>query len=131
MLRLSKKADYALIALKFIASGQNRGLANARQIYEKYDLPPDLLAKILQKLAGNGIIESHHGSGGGYKLAKDPSCISLKDIVQAIDGPVHFLACKSRDMDCEHIKKCTIRKNLSGFDKKMSALMDSITLKDI
>jgi Rrf2 family protein len=130
MLRLSKKTDYGLIALKHMAGKRNGDITNAREIYQTYDLPPDLIAKILQKLSISGIIRSQFGSNGGYRLAKSPSKVTLKDVVESIDGPLDFLACSSRKR-CDHIRRCTIRKKLLGLDRKMKDLMGSLTLSDI
>jgi Rrf2 family protein len=131
MLRLSKKSDYALIALKHIASKGPGGLANAKEIALQYDLPADLLAKILQSLARGGLLVSQLGAGGGYRLAKRPSAVTLKDIVTSIDGPVRFLACSSGGKACDLIEGCTIRRNLRGFEKKLTALLDTVTLADL
>lgn len=131
MLRLSKKSDYALIALKHIASKGPGGLASAREIVQTYDLPGDLIAKVLQSLARGGLITSQLGAGGGYRLIKKPGAITLKDVIIAIDGPIHFLACYSGNKACEHIRSCSIRKNLRAFDRKLTGLFDTVTIEDL
>jgi Rrf2 family protein len=131
MLRLSKKSDYALIALKHIASKGPGGLASAKEIAEKYNLPRDLLAKVMQSLARGGLIVSQLGAGGGYRLAKAPGAITLKAVIKAIDGPIHFLACYSGSDACDMIKGCSIRKNLGKFEGKLTDLFDTITIEDL
>ena len=76
MLRLSKKADYALIAMKHLAVRGDRGFqasVSAREIAEQYDIPIELLAKVLQRLVRRGLLASHQGTRGGYQLARVPA----------------------------------------------------------
>ena len=70
MLRLSKKADYALMAMKHLAIRPDAASASAREIAEQYDIPIELMAKVLQRLARRGLLTSHQGTRGGYRLAR-------------------------------------------------------------
>ena len=79
MLRLSKKADYALMAMKHLAVHSDAGAASAREIAEQYDIPVELLAKVLQRLAQRGVLTSLQGTRGGYKLARPTALISVAD----------------------------------------------------
>src|SRR5919205_471380 len=91
MLRLSKKSDYALMAMKHLALRGDRGAnasSSAREIAELYDIPIELLAKVLQRLVRGGLLASQQGTRGGYQLARRPTLISVADVIQAIDGPV-------------------------------------------
>ena len=72
MLRLSKKADYALMAMKHLALSADRGSSSAREIAEQYDIPIELMAKVLQRLVQRGLLLSHQGTRGGYQLARQP-----------------------------------------------------------
>ncbi len=131
MLKFTKKVDYGLIALKYIASHGNGGVISAREIAEKYYLPPDLLAKILQSLARSGIIQSQAGSGGGYRLARDPSEVTLKEIVHSIDGSPRMVGCGKGSVPCIIEPHCTIKGVLQNVEKKLISFLDTITLKDI
>jgi Rrf2 family protein len=131
MLKFSKKVDYGLIALKYIAELEKGGIATSREIAEMYYLPPDLLAKILQSLSRSGIIQSQAGSGGGYRMAKDPSEVTLKEIVQSIDGKLHLVGCGKGDAPCFIEPHCTIKEVLLSVEKKLTAFFDTITLKEI
>ena len=131
MLKFSKKFDYGLIALKYIASLEDGSVASAREIAEIYYLPPVLLAKILQSLARSRIIQSQSGSGGGYRMAKDPSDVTLKEIVESIEGSLHLVGCGKEDAACSIEPHCTIKDTLLNIEKKIASLFDTITLKDI
>jgi len=95
MLRLSKKADYALIAMKHLALRPDQAASSAREIAEQYDIPIELMAKVLQRLAREGLVASHQGTRGGYQLSRPPAAISVADVIQAIDGPLTVTACST------------------------------------
>src|ERR1700730_19038114 len=95
MLRLSKKADYALIAMKHLAMRGDRGSSSAREIAEQYDIRIELMAKVLQRLVRRGLLVSHQGTRGGYQLARMPAQISVADVIHAIEGPVAVTACST------------------------------------
>ena len=109
MLRLSKKADYALMAMKHLAVRGDRGSSSAREIAEQYDIPIELMAKVLQRLVRRGLLVSHQGTRGGYQLARGPAQISVADVIQAIDGPVTVTACSTDEGQCEQFSKCNVR----------------------
>src|SRR5690242_7049763 len=104
MFRLSKKADYGLIALKHLARHSDESIS-AREIAREYKIPAELLAKILQRLARKGILTSQHGANGGYVLARDPSQISIVDVVEALDGPIGITPCEL-GTECEQLSVC-------------------------
>src|ERR1043165_1614089 len=106
MLRLSKKADYALMAMKHLATRTDLSSASAREIAEQYDIPIELLAKVLQRLARRGLLTSHQGTRGGYRLSRSSAQISVAEIIQAIDGPLSVTACSTDADSCGQYAKC-------------------------
>jgi len=123
MLRLSKKADYALLSMRHLAANVDRGATSARELAETYDIPPELLAKVLQKLVRGHLLESHQGIRGGYGLARPAASISVAAVTQAVDGPLTVTACSEADHSCEQYSKCNIRDPLWGIkDRIVSAL---------
>ncbi len=107
MLRLSKKADYALMAMAHLA-GRERS-SSAREIAEQYDIPIELLAKVLQRLTRRGLLTSQQGTRGGYQLSRAADTISVADVIHAIDGPVAVTACSSHAGRCGQFEKCNVR----------------------
>src|SRR3954470_4458791 len=101
MLRLSKKADYALLAMRHLAAHSERGAVSARELAEAYDLPPELLAKVLQRLVRSRLLPSIQGIRGGYGLAQPAGAISVADVIIAIDGPLTVTACSESNHNCE------------------------------
>jgi Rrf2 family protein len=101
MLRLSKKADYALLAMRHLAAHADRGAVSAREVAEAYDLPPELLAKVLQRLVRGRLLTSVQGIRGGYALARPAAAISVADVITAVDGPLTVTACSETNHNCE------------------------------
>ena len=123
MLRLSKKADYALLAMRHLAAHSDRGAVSARELAEAYDLPPELLAKVLQKLVRGRLLTSLQGIRGGYGLARPAAAISVADVIQAVDGPLTVTACSETNHNCDQYTKCNIRDPLWHIkDRIVSAL---------
>ncbi|MFN0103229.1 MAG: RrF2 family transcriptional regulator [Bryobacteraceae bacterium] len=131
MLKLTKKADYGLIALKHLTVVRPRS-ASAKDIAARFGIPVPVLSKVLQKLARNGFLTSEHGTNGGYRLAGDPRSISTLDVVRAIDGPVVLTACftESGD-DCEHQSRCNIRDPLRRVHEGILQLLADLSMADL
>ena len=131
MLRLSKKADYALIAMKHLTLHSDRGAASAREIAEQYDIPIELMAKVLQRLVRRGLLASHHGTRGGYQLARVATQISVADVIQAIEGPVSVTACSTEDSQCEQYAKCNVRDPLWRVRERILAALGECTIAEL
>src|SRR5262245_23561444 len=131
MLRLSKKADYALIAMKHLTLHSDRGAASAREIAEQYDIPIELMAKVLQRLVRRGLLASHHGTRGAYHLARPPMQISVADVIQAIEGPVSVTACSTEDGKCEQYAKCNVRDPLWRVRERILAALGECTIAEL
>ena len=131
MLRLSKKADYALMAMKHLALRGDRASSSAREIAEQYDIPIELMAKVLQRLVQRGLLASHQGTRGGYHLARQPGRISVADVIQAIDGPVTVTACSTEDESCDQFAKCNVRDPLWRVRERILAALGDCTIAEL
>ena len=131
MLRLSKKADYALMAMKHLAIRPDSMSASAREIAEQYDIPIELMAKVLQRLARRGLVTSHQGTRGGYRLARAASIISVADIIQAIDGPLTVTACSTEAENCDQYAKCSVRDPLWRIRERILSALATCSLQEV
>jgi Rrf2 family protein len=131
MLRLSKKADYALMAMKHLAVRPDATSVSAREIAEQYDIPVELMAKVLQRLARRGLLTSHQGTRGGYRLARPSAVISVADIIQAIDGPLTVTACSTDAENCDQYEKCSVRDPLWRIKDRILAALATCSLQEI
>jgi Rrf2 family protein len=128
MLRLSKRADYALMAMKHLALRADRGSASAREIAEQYDIPVELMAKVLQRLARRDLLVSQQGTRGGYLLARPATLISVADVIQAVDGPLAVTACETTEENCEQYSKCNIRDPLWRIKDRILAALAACSI---
>jgi len=132
MLRLSKKSDYALIAMKHLATRQDGGGASsAREISEAYAIPLELLAKILQRLVRARLLVSVQGIKGGYRLARTATAISVADVIQAVDGPVTVTACSPDDHACEQYGTCSIRDPLWKIKSRIVEALSTVSVAEL
>jgi Rrf2 family protein len=132
MLRLSKKADYALIAMKHLAMRHDgNASSSAREISETYAIPLELLAKVLQRLARAKLLVSVQGTRGGYRLARLPVATSVADVIQAVDGPVTMTACSPDDHACEQYGTCSIRDPLWRIKGRLLEALTTVSLAEL
>jgi Rrf2 family protein len=131
MLRLSKKADYGLMAMKHLAEHADRRACSAKDVADSYRIPQELLAKILQRLVKSGLLKSQHGTHGGYVLARNASSISAFEVIRAIDGPLFITSCVTIHGDCEQSDLCTIREPLRKVNQGIEDVLRSISIADM
>jgi len=131
MLRLTKKADYGLMALKYLAEHPESMSLSAKDIAEAYHIPQQLLAKILQRLAKEGLLRSHAGMNGGYTLSRKPSEISAFEVIRVIDGPLFITSCVTVSGICDLTNSCTIKEPLARVNESISELLKSIRISDL
>ena len=129
MFKLTKKTDYGLMAIHYIASQDKGVIVNTKTIAEIYQIPLELLAKILQRLAKRGIMISHqNGPKGGYTLNKRPEEISVGEVIEAIEGPIHVIRCVDGEEECLHIGRCAVRTPLQKIERNIIDLLNGITV---
>jgi Rrf2 family protein len=134
MLRLTKKADYGLMALKYLAEqamSSSAAAASAKAIAEAYHIPPQLLAKILQTLAKSGLLVSHAGTNGGYALARAAHEISAFEVIRAIDGPLFITSCITIHGTCDLAGHCTIKEPLRKVNDSITSLLSDLSIADL
>ncbi|NQT96666.1 MAG: Rrf2 family transcriptional regulator [Candidatus Marinimicrobia bacterium] len=130
MLKLSRKTEYALMALRHL-SGKSAGeLTSSKEIAGTYRIPGELLAKTLQQLAREGIVETVQGPHGGYRLKANLNLINLSDFIELLEGPVALTDC-SIDNNCSQIMTCTIRTPIHRINEKMKEIFSNTTLAEV
>jgi Rrf2 family protein len=131
MLKLTKKADYGLMAMKHLAEHADRGACSAKDVAEAYGIPPEALAKILQRLVKAGLLQSQHGMNGGYTLARDPRTISAFEVIRAIDGPLFITSCVTVRGECDQSGRCTIREPLRRVNQSIEDVLRGISISEM
>ena len=128
MLKLTKKADYALMAMKHLAEHAAGASRSAKDVADAYGIPPEALAKILQRLARAGLLQSQHGTNGGYTLAREAHTISAFEVIQAIDGPLFITSCVTVRGECDQSDRCNIREPLRKVNESIEAVLKRIKI---
>lgn len=128
MLKLTKKADYALMAMKHLAERAADGARSAKDVADEYGIPPEALAKILQRLAKAGLLQSQHGTNGGYILARAAHTISAFEVIRAIDGPLFITSCVTVRGECDQSDRCNIREPLRKVNESIEAVLKRIKI---
>jgi Rrf2 family protein len=134
MLKLTKKADYGLIALRHLsatAKAGSRASASAKDIAEAYRIPLPLLSKILQTLVRGGLLISEQGTNGGYRLSRAPQEINALEVIRTIDGPIILTQCFTDHPGCDQSALCTVREPLRKVHEGILNLLAGISLSDL
>jgi Rrf2 family protein len=131
MLKLTKKADYGLIAMKHLAEQRNGSSVSAKEIAEAQRIPSELLAKILQRLVRAKLLVSLQGTNGGYRMARDSRTISAFDVIKAIEGPLFITSCVTHKGECEQSTRCTVREPLQKVSLAIEEVLSKVTIFEL
>ncbi|HEV8614677.1 MAG TPA: Rrf2 family transcriptional regulator [Methylomirabilota bacterium] len=130
MLRFTKRADYGLMAIHYIAVHDPLGSVSAKRIAEEFSIPPEIMAKILQRLAKRGLIVSQNGPKGGYGLSRRPAEITVGEVIRALEGPINIVSCLE-DSTCPQIERCNLRRPVKKLQAAISQVLDSMSLAEL
>jgi len=131
MLKLSKKTEYAVIAIMDMAGNGNSRLTTAKDLSVKYNIPRELLGKVLQSLAREDVIASQQGVKGGYRLNIPLDKINFHTIIKAVEGPIHLVDCRDgSECNCEQLDYCNIKNPMEFIQMELTRFFNNITLAD-
>jgi Rrf2 family protein len=130
VLRFTKRTDYGLMAIHYIAHNQETGTVSAKRIAEEFQIPAELLAKILQRLAKKKLIVSQNGPKGGYVLARSATDITVGRVVRALEGPINIVSCLE-DHVCPQLSRCSLRRPVLKIQAGITHLLDTMTLAEL
>ena len=147
MIRLNKMTDYAVVVLSHMASnstgncatkGATKGAAEgaavttAVQMAQDSGVPLPSVSKLLKQLAKAGILSSHRGAGGGYRLDRPAAEISVAQIVTALEGPIALTACiDGADTSCGSMPQCAMSGNWNQVNQAIQSALDGVSLADM
>jgi Rrf2 family protein len=136
MLALTKKTDYALIALSYLARAKVQTVS-ARQIGERYSMPLPLLMNVLKRLGRSGLVRSVRGVKGGYQLAMPAEQITLAMLIEAMEGPVGLVQCavqgpvRKGRVPCRVGESCPVRWPARRVHQRLQDFLEEVTLADM
>lgn len=137
MLKINKKVEYALIALKFLADKTQPNahgdytLTSAREICDQFNTPFDTTAKVMQVMNNHEVLKSTKGIKGGYALNKDLSQVTYMNLVRMIEGKTMGRVCVNTKGTCELLGKCNITTPVELLNRKLNVFLENLTLADL
>ena len=129
MLKITKKTEYALIALTHIKGNQDL-LISSKDISKHYNIPTELMAKTLQLMARVGYIKAVKVSRGGYQSNSSLDKVSLKEFIESLEGPLALKDCSSTD-NCNQLATCNINGPINRINDNLLNFLDSISVVEI
>lgn len=131
MLKINKKVEYALMALKIIALKKEGELTSAREVCDNIGTPFDTTAKVMQIMNQNGVLKSIKGVKGGYSLTKSVEEISYKELVEMIEGKKYESVCQTNKGVCDLFKNCNIKSPMDSLNIKVNNFLAGLTLAEL
>lgn len=130
-LQISRKMDYALRALTYLAGRNGTKGCTLNDIAAHTAVSSQFLAKIIEQLAQRGLVRSRRGPGGGYVLARQPSEVSVNDVIEAVEGPVTLNACTGAEVDCALLPACGMTSFWQHAQERLIEVFSQTTLADV
>lgn len=133
MLGLTKATDYAILALGYLDQQPEETVVSTKEIAERFSIPAELLAKVLQRLSKSELVRAHQGRGGGYSLARRTDRISVTEVVEAVEGPIAITACLKEGGEelCDQYNHCTLKSPVESIQDQFVHLFETITVASI
>ena len=131
MFRLSKAAEYAIRAILYLSLKWGKGTSGVEEIARAQDIPAPYLAKLVQSLTKKGFIKSFRGREGGFVLLRAPKEITLLEVIEAMEGPIHLNDCLIRSGYCPRDKECPVHDVWREAQEKFLKCLGGYTFEDL
>lgn len=129
-MKLTKATDYAFVILAHLGNIPEGESTNSKKVAKECKIPLRFLANIVHSLSKAGIIESRKGMKGGISLAKESSKITLRDVIEAVEGNIGFVDCQKSNGICQIEDVCSVKHFWDDQNEKMLAPLNNATLED-
>jgi len=130
-MELTRKGEYAIRGIIYLAGQPSGKMALISEIAESTDVPQTFLAKIFQSFAKQGLVNSYRGTGGGFTLSRPASQITLREIVEAVEGPILPNRCLIGRGACERDSICNVHPVWKRIQGEVVGILDSVTIADL
>lgn len=131
MMELTRKGEYAVRGILYLAQQPPGSVSLVGDIAEACDVPKTFLAKILQQFVKIGLVTSARGSGGGFMLARPAATITLREVVESVDGPIMPNRCLVGSGTCERDRTCRVHRVWAKIRCDIVAILDSVTIEEL
>ena len=130
-MKLTRGGEYGIRGVLYLAQQDNGKVSMLSAIAKAQDVPPRFLAKIFQALAKAGVVKSHRGAKGGFSLAKPASEVTVKDVIEAIEGPIYLNVCLMAPGECSRDKICPMHRVWEEAQEKMMDVLSRANFADL
>lgn len=130
-MKLTRGTDYGTLGILYLARQPRDRVVLLSEIAKAQDVPENYLAKVFQDLTKAGLVRSHRGARGGFSLARTPEDISLRQIIEAIEGPLALSRCLDPREGCERSPECPVHAALARAQDALVLSLDSVTLSSL
>ena len=130
-LQLTRGGEYAIRAMSYLAKFSDGHVASLHDIGQAQDIPESFLAKILQSLVHGGLAVSQRGAHGGFALARSAADITMRDVIEAVDGPLALNQCVLWPEDCKRSGDCELHKAWMRAQAQLMDVLDTVTLRSL
>lgn len=131
MMELTRKGEYAIRGILYLAQQQPGKVCLLSEIAEATDAPQSFLAKIFQSFAKIGIVNSYRGTGGGFTLGRPPAQITLRDVVEAVEGPIIPNRCLTGAGACVRGEECNVHPVWRKVQSQVVHILDGVTIEEL
>ncbi len=131
MLQITRDGEYAVRAVVFLAAQPEGKVSLITEISETQEVPKSYLSKIMQHLVRSGLVKSRRGAKGGFVLARPANEITLRQTIEALEGPIHLNVCLIKKGECHRDDLCPVHPVWRDAQRKLIEILDSKTMADL
>jgi Rrf2 family transcriptional regulator, iron-sulfur cluster assembly transcription factor len=130
-LQLTRGGEYGIRAMSYLARYEPGEICSLRDVGRDQEIPESFLAKIFQALVHAGLVVSHRGAHGGFTLARPCDHITVREVIEAVDGPISLNGCVVRPDECTRSHECAMHDVWGRAQQRMMDVLDDVTLADL
>ncbi len=123
-MKLTRASDYAIRGIVYMSMQSQGSIVVIPEVAREMDVPVGFLARIFQSLSRAGIVISHRGKKGGYSMARKPEEVTLRDVVEAVEGDIKLNICLDGYNVCNRMEFCSVRKELDKVQNDFITSLD-------
>lgn len=131
MLQLTRDGEYAVRAVLHLASQPEGKVSLVSEISEAQDIPKSYLSKIMQHLTKAGLVRSRRGAKGGFMLARSAEQITLRQTIEAVEGPINLNICLIKKGECPKDEICPVHPVWRDVQEKLFEILDSKNMAEL
>ncbi len=131
MIKVTRKVEYSLMAIKLMASRPKEELTSAREVCDKFSIPFDTISKVMQSLKNSGVITAVQGAQGGHFISKDLNRLSYLELNEIVEEKKMIEGCNTKNKKCSRSGQCNISNSMNNLHKKLLGLFKNISVHEL